>query len=52
MWAAPMIPLPAPVTTIQPDSAILRPNSTALSWSECAASVRAEPKTVTFLTWR
>ncbi len=47
-WAAPMTPLPAPVMTIQPWSAMRRPKERACTETGWSAGVRAEPKTVTF----
>jgi hypothetical protein len=48
--AASMIPGPAPVTTIQPDSASLPASTLACSYSGSLGWVRAEPNTVTFRT--
>ena len=50
--AAPMIPAPAPVITIQPSCTIRRPNSRAASAAGSVGGVRAEPKTVTLRTAR
>ena len=46
--AAPMMPAPAPVTTIQPSSVIRLPKSRAFSVASSLDVERAEPKTVTF----
>src|SRR5205807_6467539 len=48
--AAPMIPAPAPVTTIQSCSTMRRPNVTAATEAGSPAGVRADPNTVTFGT--
>src|SRR4029453_11582837 len=50
--APPMIPAPAPVTTIHPCSTMRRPNVTAAIAADCVGSVRAEPNTVTLRTSR
>ncbi len=47
-WAAPMIPSPAPVITIQPDRTIRSENSRAWIQSGCSGRVRALPNTATF----
>ena len=47
-----MTPLPAPVMTIHPDSVIRFPKLRACSDTGWSAGVRAEPKTVTFGTFR
>jgi len=51
-WAAPMMPAPAPVTTIQPSSTMRRPNISAAMAADCVGAVRAEPNTVTLRTPR
>ena len=48
--AAPMIPPPAPVTTIQPSATMRRPNSRAAAAASSPGAVRAEPNTVTLRT--
>ena len=50
--AAPMMPAPAPVTTIHPSSTMRRPNSRAATAASSVPGVRAEPNTVTLRTCR
>ena len=51
-WPACMMPPPAPVMTMKPAWAILRPNSTACWYSGRDGRVRAEPNMVTLRTPR
>ena len=51
-WAAPMIPAPAPVITIQPSCTMRWPKSRAVTAASSLIAVRAEPNTVTLRTPR